>query len=196
MGVKLERYTRLLKRLLPRGKAWLAEPGSDLEKLLEGTAVELERVDDRASIDLLNEADPSTTNELITDWERVTGIPDGCIVQETTLPKRREQVLSKLSARGGQSPQFFIDLAEQLGFTITISEFREFKAGESKAGDPLTNGDWVHTWRVNSAESTVTYFRAGINAAGDPIAVWGNDVLECVMKKKKPAHTIVQFSYV
>lgn len=154
------------------------------------------RFDMRVGADLVNEADPNTTSELLLDWERVVGIPDAC--RETVSPtvtQRRNDILQKLQARGGQSVQFFIDLAASLGFEVTITEFRPFRVGRSRVGDPLSNGPWAFAWQVNAAENTVIYFRTGIGRVGEPLAVWGNDVLECTISRRRPAHTTVLFAY-
>jgi len=38
------------------------------------------------------------------------------------------------------------------------------------------------------------YFRAG-SGAGERLAAWGNDKLECVIAGKSPAHTMPLFAY-
>lgn len=188
-------YLDLLKALLPVGAAFPRDDDTKMHDLLHGMADELARLDGRG-VDLLREILPSTTVELLTDWERVAGLPDRCNGElEETLQGRRATLLSKLSSGGGQSPQYFIDVAAALGFEITITEFRPFRAGWSSAGDPLTNGDWVFYWRVNAPEETIVSFRAGLSRAGEPLRSWGNELLECKINTLKPAHTIVLFAY-
>lgn len=194
MGFGADSYRKMLLSLLPSGLAWPKESGSELYKQMDAFAQELARVDARA-MRLLEEADPRTTFELITDWERIVGLPDECTPSTQTLQQRREAIVSKLAFVGGISRQFYIDLAAKLGFTITITEFRPFRAGISKAGDALTNGPWVFAWQVNAHTETVRYFVAGAGSAGEPLATWGNDALECVISKYAPAGTIVLFSY-
>lgn len=190
-----DQYRQQLKALLPPGKALPREPGTTLDALLDAMAAELVRVDARAD-DLVDEAVPSTTTQLLADWERVAALPDTCVAnQAQTVPQRRAALISKLASRGGQSPAYFIAVAAALGFEVTITEFRPFRAGMSEAGDALTNGDWVFTWRVNGPEVTVIEFRAGQNAAGDPLRSWGNEALECRLSHNKPSHTILQFAY-
>ena len=197
MGLSQAQYVSFLKGLLPRGKAWNPSPSSVLDKLLNAMAEELARIDSRASRDLLNEVDPRTTNELLPDWERVCGLPDPCLGTTGTLADRRESVLNKLTATGGQSAAYFIAVAAALGFTIEITEkFQPFKAGISKAGDRLTNGDWMFAWEVTTPEADlVDAFRAGYSAAGDPLSTSRAEALECVLERLKPAHTVVIFTY-
>lgn len=188
-------YIEQLASLLPPGIAIRRETDTDVYKLLNGMAEELARIDARGD-DVLRESDPRTTVELIGEWETQVGLPDECLGDiDQTLQQRRNAVVARLTGRGGQSRQFFIDLAASLGYTVTITEFRPFRAGISEAGDALTNGDWIFTWRVNAPETTITYFRAGASTAGEPLRAWGNEQLECAIERVAPAHTIVQFAY-
>jgi uncharacterized protein YmfQ (DUF2313 family) len=158
-------------------------------------SLEFARLDARGSA-LPLEANPFTTNELLSDWERVAGLPDKCAgVLEETVQGRRNGLLAKLASTGGQSPAYFISIAAALGYEITITEFRPFRVGLSAVGDALTNGDWQFTWRINAAETTTVPFRVGLSAVGEALRTWGNDLLECKMNQIKPAHTILLFGY-
>lgn len=196
MAHTLEEYAHLLKNLLPPGQAFPREPGTNLEKLLLGCAVEFARIDARAEF-LAIDVVPIETTELLSDWERVAGLPDKCSGElEATIQGRRNALVAKLSSVGGQSAGYFVGVAASLGYEITITEFRPFRAGISRAGDALTNTpEWVHTWRVNAPETTVISFRAGLSAAGEPLRSWGNTALQCKLNQLSPAHTIVLFSY-
>jgi uncharacterized protein YmfQ (DUF2313 family) len=195
MAYNADQYRDHLKALLPPGRAFPRERGSTLDVLLDAMALELARIDARAD-QLTTEAVPATTTELLPDWESTAGLPDNCSGQlPETQQGRRNDLVSKLVAQGGQSPAYFVALAAALGFEVTIEEFRPFRAGFSNPGDELTNGDWSYAWRVRAPEVTVLPFRAGISAAGERLAVWGNAGLECRIRKYKPAHTIVLFAY-
>lgn len=195
MALDSEAYRDLLKSLIPVGAAFPRDDDTEMHKLLHGMADELARLDARA-VDLLREVLPSETIELLTDWERVAGLPDRCNGSlELTLQGRRNVLLSKLASTGGQSPQYFIDVAASLGFVVTIEEYRPFRAGMSTAGDSLTNGDWIYTWTVHAPEETIISFRAGKSRAGEPLRDWGNELLECKINGLKPAHTLVLFAY-
>ncbi|BFT62375.1 putative phage tail protein [Pseudomonas moorei] len=188
-------YLEQLKTLLPPGQAFPREAGTTLHKLLEGMSIELARVDGRGEA-LPLEANPASTNELLSDWERVAGLPDKCSgALEETLQGRRNALLAKLASTGGQSLQYFISIAAALGYDVTITEFRPFRVGMSKVGDSLTNGDWQFTWQVNGPETTVLAFRVGLSAVGEPLRSWGTSSLECKIRQLAPAHTIPIFSY-
>lgn len=188
-------YREQLKALLPPGQAFPRDPGTALHDMLDGMSLELARLDARSEV-LPVEANPSTTSELLSDWERIAGLPDKCSgTLEQTLQGRRKVLLTKLTSTGGQSPAYFIELAASLGYTVTISEYRPFRAGWSSAGDALTNGAWVFTWLIRAPGVSVTDFRAGLSAAGERLRTWGNDTLECKLNQLKPAHTIAIFAY-
>ena len=197
--------------LLPWGMVWPRDPDTDLIRTFSGLAVEYSRLHQR-DCDLLAESYPGTCIETITDWERVCGLPDPCVDPPLdTLQERRMAVLAKLAAQGGQSRQYYIDLAAIYGYTITIKEFRPFIAGISAAGDPVYHQsiglppnqweqpdnrarDWWFVWEVTySPALVITYFRAGQSCAGDALATWGADVLRCVIEQTKPAHTYVLY---
>lgn len=190
-----EEYGQLLKNLLPSGAAFVREPGTNLEQLLLGLAVEFSRVEARAD-QLAVEVNPLNSVELLPDWERAAGLPDKCSGQlETTLQGRRNAVIAKLASTGGQSVQYFIEVAAALGYTITITEFRPFQVGRSRVGEALTNGPWQFAWQINAPGVTVVSFRVGLSAVGEALRTWGNDTLECKIRQIAPAHTIPIFSY-
>lgn len=190
----LSKYIALLQDLLPRGFAWPRQASTNMESLLGAFAVELERGDARVD-DMLRESYPLTSSELLEDWERVLGLPEPCAGAPTGLEARRIAAHEKLSRKGGQSPQYFIDLAAQYGFTITISEYSQFRAGINSAGDPVYGDAWAYTWVVHGPEVTVRTFKAGQATAGEALREWGNEILECLINRLKPAHTHVIFSY-
>jgi uncharacterized protein YmfQ (DUF2313 family) len=207
-GFTGEDYTQVMADLLPVGAAWPREPDSTLILTIAGLAEEFARVHER-DCDLLAEAYPPTCTETITDWERICGLPDPCTGPLDTLQERREAVMAKLAARGGQSRQYYIDLAANLGFDITITEFRPMIASQCRAGDACYHqsrgredtlqsrmNDWWFVWRVDVAAGTkVIYFRADSSCAGEPLMKFGNEMLECAILAAKPAHTLVNFAY-
>lgn len=193
--LSVEQYKQFLLKLLPRGMAWPREKQWYVSKLIDAIAQEFYRVQLRADV-LLQEKDPRATLELLEEWEKVVGIPDGCAPPAPTLDRRRADIVARLTQEGSLDKQFFIDFAAYLGFTITITEYRPFRVGFSHPGDPLSNGDWVYTFLVTGPVETINFFSAGRNQVGDPLANWGNQFLECAINKRKPAETIALFAYV
>jgi len=187
-------YLAALASLLPAGDAWPRDADSGPMQLLSGLAAELARLDARAA-QLLAEADPAATTELLGDWERVVGLPDPCVTQAQTVAERRLALEGRITSVGGQSRRFFIELASRLGYSVTIDEFAS-AAAATAAGIPFTGDQWAHTWRVNvPAAVAVTPFRVGSGSVGEPLRTWSNEVLECQFNRFKPAHTRVLFAY-
>ena len=173
-----DHYLSQLQALLPPGAALPAVADGVLTGLLRALAEELARVDQRGEV-LIEEADPRTASELLADWERVAGLPDPCTGPLATLQERRAALVARLSAAGGASPAYFVAVADSIGYAITITERPE----------------GPNTWRVNAPAVTVTTFEAGQNAAGEPLAWWGDELLECVIRRLNPAHLRVIFAY-
>lgn len=195
MGLTTTDYLRQLQALLPPGPAWPKDDDALLTRLISAIAAELARVDGRAQ-QLLEEADPRTVAELFADWERVAGLPDACAQAfggDQTVAQRRVALVGRLTTMGGQSPAYFIGLAATLGYAITITEFRAHCVNDD-VECPLYDAAWNFAWQVNAALNTVTDITVD-STVEDPIAAWGNALLECVVKRLKPAQTTVLFSY-
>lgn len=195
MPYSADQFRDQLLALQPRGNALPTDIGTLWAQLLDALSVDLARLGNAAD-QLRREFLLTNTMHLLADWERVFGLPDDCAAEASvTLQQRRNSLVSKLIALGGQSRAYFIAVAAALGYTITITEFQPFRVGQSAVGDALTNGDWAFAWRVNAPNTTLTAFRVGLSAVGEPLSVWGNDRLECALTKVKPAHTTLQFAY-
>ena len=188
-------YLKQLQDLLPPGPAWPRDDNAWLTRLLRALAAELARVDGRAW-QLVEEADPRKTAELFADWETMAGLPDSCAIAfggEQTMAQRRAAIVGRLTTLGGQSAAYYIGLAAALGYTISITEFREHTVNDD-VEHSLCSAEWVFCWQVNAALSTVTDITVE-STVEDPIVAWGNALLECVIKRLKPAHTTVLFRY-
>ena len=104
-------------------------------------------------------------------------------------------MVARLTGRGkNQSQSFFINFAATLGYPITITQFAPFVAGRGAAGQPLYGAGWAYAWQVNAPTFTIDYFAAG-DAAGEPLATWGSNVLQCELQRLAPAETTLIFNY-
>lgn len=181
-------YFWQFQRLLPRGRVWHRGWGTDQAAQLLTLMPTWSRLSARAN-DLLADAFPCTTTDLLPEWEASLGLPDPCVQPPpSTIQERVNAVCAKFTSRGGQSVDYFIAICATLGFEgVTIDEF--------PPASPTDPGQ-VYTWRVNIYAATSTiWFRAGVSAAGDPLASWGSNVLECTLEALKPAHTTILFAY-
>lgn len=189
-----EDYLSQFQRLLPRGRIWHRGWGwvqdADLLALMPLWA----RLQIRLNA-LIAETFPCTTSELLPEWEASLGLPDPCTGPLAMQAQRLAAVCGKFTARGGQSRDYFIRLAASLGFEIRIIEFSPFYASRNRAGDPVYDEKWAHAWKIVTHPTPIVYFTAGVSTAGDPLAWWGNQLLECVIEALKPAHTEIVFSY-
>lgn len=209
---KLERYKQLLINLLPKGKLWQPIGQPVFTRLLESSAQELCRVDDRRQ-QMILEIDPRTTFESILEWESQLGLPDECTQNGLTLNERRNQLVQKLTNIGGLSKTFYEFLGAQLGFAITVENRVNFIAGRARAGDLLTNyfnrhfvagskaGEflteigWRFVFNVELPITAAQHFVAG-SFAGTPLRTFSNPLMECTINKLKPAHAGVTFTFV
>lgn len=189
-------YLTFLQSLLPPGQAWSFDHLSMFTRVLNVAAGELARIHARAD-DLLNEADPRNTLEMMGDWERNYGLPDLCTGDIETLQERRRALVQKVTGTGGQSKAYFQAIAETLGYQIVIDEYRPFIAGISRCGDVLNGGhDVRYHWRVRVLGPRLTYFRAGTSRCGEKLmSIRRAEDLECILRRLKPAHTNLIFAY-
>ena len=196
MGVTASQITQALTRLLPRGAAWRTTAGRNLYRVLQAAADELLRVYGRAD-DLLAEAHPLSIDELLDEWEHDLGLPDDCVTFAQTDDERRAAIAAKLRAVGGQSRQYYIDVAAGMGVSITIEELQPFYVGVDGCGDGIGGAEWIYTWVVHAPPfGAETYADCATAVAGDPLASGGGSVLlECTFQGIKPAHTVLLFEY-
>lgn len=187
-------YRDALLSLFPRGRVWPREPGSSQHMLASGLAPSFGRLDARAQ-QLLVDAFPATTVELLDEWEASLGLPDPCDGEGASAEQRRAQVLVKLFEGGGQSKAYYLAVLERLGYAgATIQEFAPFRADVSFADAPLYDDDWWHVWQITLPEFATYYFEADVSFAEDYLESYGNEAVFCVIAAIQPAHTLVLFS--
>ena len=171
-------YKDFLASLFPRGAAWNLLTDFTIKKMSDSFAPELERVDNRG-LDLLSEVNPNTTSELLTDYERLLGLPERGQSLGSTTEIRRSDVLQKLTNAGGQTPAYFVLLCSKLGVTVTIIEYFTPKCGIARCGDRLTTGDWKFAFKLVTPEG---------------LSVEDLLRLRLAVNRYKPAHTIAIFT--
>jgi uncharacterized protein YmfQ (DUF2313 family) len=187
-------FLAAMQALLPRGRVWPRDATAVQTQVLSGLAPCYERQTARANY-LLADAFPTTTYELLPEWEATLGLPDPCAGPAPSIPLRRAQVVARLTALGGASIPFLVSFAARLGYTVAITQYSQARAGMLKAGQPCCGYDWNFAWKITAPLNTIVRAAAGSMAAGDPLASWGNKVLECEFRAVMPAHTIPIFAY-
>lgn len=209
---KLEKYKQLLINFLPPGKLWVVKNQPNFEKLLEATAQEFCRVDERAE-QMQIEVDPLKTFEALDLWEKAFGLPDACASEDQSLTERRAQLKRTLTNVGGLSKTFYEFIVSQLGSEAEVTNRVNFVAGRARAGDPLTNYfnrtfvagshagmqlreiGWRSYFNVELPATVSEHFVAG-SVAGTPLRNFQNPLIECTIRELKPANAGVTFTFV
>jgi len=134
-------YAEAFAALLPKGQAWPRDADSVLMWVVRGLSQIWGLIETRASHLLESESDPRTTIELLPDWERNWGLPDPCYDEPLTIGDRQIALVQRMTIEGAQSRAFFIGIAAQIGYVISISEYRPFMCGLDRCGDNRIYGD-------------------------------------------------------
>jgi uncharacterized protein YmfQ (DUF2313 family) len=196
-GLTVDDFHALLMDLLPRGAAWPRIPDTVLWRFWFVPAGEYTRVHE-SDCKLLDESFPCGATELLPEWAAMVGLPDECTEQPwpPTITVLRALICAKLAARGGQTPAYFIALAAAYGFTITITEHRPWTIGCAPLCEGTTVGDPGYWWTVHAPYLPIHFITLGCWNLCDPLfTAMGASLLECIIRRAAPAHTIVNFSY-
>lgn len=180
-------YVEHLQALLPRGRAWTRDPDAVLTSLLRGLAHVLAALDFRA-VQLLDEVNPARTTNLLSDWERVLGLPDDCSEADAALPARRAAVLEKLVAQPDLNPRTYIDLAASFGLTITVDENDQARAARISGLD-ASGGKHVFVWWVTISADSSRFFSVISNVTRPLLDFEVNAEFVCRLRNLVPAHT-------
>lgn len=189
-------YRRQLQALLPPGPAWDPDIYPLPDMAVEAVAAELARVDSRAA-DLLSEMFPGTIRELLADWERVMGLPDECLGAASSAGERVAEVVRRFAEVGRQDPEYFEELAHRLGYpSAWVEEMRAPRFGRSRFG-AARFGDWdaQFLWILHLGERLPGGARFGMARFGSRFGANPADIVECIVRRYAPAHTIVFFDY-
>lgn len=186
-------HADLLKLLLPPGSVDVNHPAVAVELDAEGAALDQAQW---SAEQILLEMDPRTATQTLADWERVYGLPDTCVAAAgitQSIAERRAALVALVTMLGGQAPAFFIELAAELGYAITIEECHP-QTTEDPTEYPMRDEPYRFIWIVHAA----LYNLRELTTEDDTemaTAVWGNTLLECRIRRFAPAHTHVIFAY-
>lgn len=190
----IDDYTEALLTILPRGRVWPKDPGTVQHAVAEALAGTYERLDARAQT-LLVDAFPTTTLELLPEWEASLGLPDPCEGDGQGLEQRRGQIVSRLTSAGGQSVAYFLGVVAQLGYTgAEITQYAPFRTDRSATDFPLYSEAWAFAWTLNLPDLRVFYFQTDISATDEALVIIANGVATCVINALAPAHTVVIYT--
>ncbi|PYD72884.1 YmfQ family protein [Novacetimonas hansenii] len=187
-------FRTALLNMLPRGRIWSRDPDAMPYQLAGVWAPTFQRAAQAAG-NLIADAFPGSTVNLLPEWEATLGLPDPCAGESPTIELRRNQVVARLTDNGGASVAYFIQFAAALGYVITITQFAPARFGMARFGTRYYGAPWAYVWQVNAPAVTISSARFGAAQFGDRYRTWGNLVLECEIKARAPAHTTVLFNY-
>lgn len=171
-----EHYRDQMLAAQPPGIALPTDPDSTWAKLFHALGEEFARIEHRGE-DLLTEADPAQADELLPDWERNFDLPDPCTPAAQTLEQRQGALLARMTWPGGQSVQYFTNVAERLGYTITITEYQPHTV-DSPVDHPLYDEWWSVAVKIETGASEQD-----------------SKALECVIERLKHVQIITIYEY-
>lgn len=191
-----EEQATVLAGYLPNNQLWNDKniDNTVLRKILLGLASQWLGLRDTIN-EVYENYDPRITTSLIEEWEGFVGIPDSCLGNSGTLEERRINILLKLAGINVSTAKQFENLAEILGFSITVSN------GINLAQFPLTF-PVVLLDEGSAAFTIVVNLDASLTPTGFPLVFpitltsAAPEILECFFNKLKPANTNVIFRYV
>jgi len=178
LDVIADDYLAVLQDLLPPGPAWTRRDDATLTKLLRAIGYEALRVE-RAAQQLLSEAIPSETQELLDDWEAFLALPELCGEAPTELADRQAALVAKLRQRLSPKPSTFIAIAEALGYSaVSVRlEGNPFTC-ISNCNATLRGAYWIYTWTLVVDDHNAN-----------------DGTLECIARRLSPQHTTMLIEY-
>ena len=142
--------------------------------------------------DLLDEVDPTTTLEMLTDFERVCGLPANALTARKAWSKGGARSWPSSPAGAGKRRPILSSLPRAWAMKTEIEEFRPFRVGSRpESGPTARHGPMPADERAACHHQP---FHGG-QLAGERLASWGNEKLECYIADKSPAHTELLFGY-
>lgn len=112
-------FFRVLRHLLPNGRAWRLTAGKNLRRFFQGLAGSAESARlfvDRVYLDLF----PQDTRE-VSAWERQFALPAVGLNEQG----RRDRLAATWQAVGGQDPRYIQDTLRARGFDVYVHEWWE-----------------------------------------------------------------------
>ncbi|AWX14280.1 hypothetical protein CEP49_06815 [Mergibacter septicus] len=186
-------YNELLNQLFPPVSYNRNGEKFNLQNQIDGNL--FKRIDN-SNATIVNVIQPNTSERMISDWERVVGI-------KTDLSKnyseRVRNVMFKINETGGLSIQYFIRLAESIGYRIEIQEFSPYQGQyPDNFPDVDDRNTLIFVWKVkvSGGNEVLSYFTAGSSVAGDRLLEFGDPIIEEFFNDLKPAHTFCYFAYI
>lgn len=186
----VDEQTRTLLMGLPNGKAFERkfDTTSNLYKYWNAISRTFVLFEENLNT-LANELLPQTTEQLITNWEKEYGIPDGVFLADGTIEERRRDILAKIGANGLKTKEDFESYFTFIGYDVEI-----LLDGNAEG---LYTWDWIwqpspqgagHPWSTNSEERNRFWVVVKFNEYYPNL-----DALKSFVEKLVPANVYVEF---
>ena len=147
----------------------------------------------------LDTGDPVGLVNLLPEWERALGIPDGCFDGTGTDDERRRAVITKMASLGVQTDQDFIDLAAVFGVTVQVQPGLDSVLYPASLTAAQARFTIVVTFQVQGLLGfTYTFEDRSLNPLIDDGLLFTDSqvpILECLFARVKPANCQVIFLY-
>ena len=173
----VENFRSAVLSLLPRGPIWSRSVDGVLYKLASIWAQTFQRNGER-SANLLTDAFPATTDELLPEWQKTLGLPDAVQTTTPTLSQAQGQVVARLCGDQSISIPALEDLAKTLGYSATATPCSASYFG-MPFGSPFGGEEWnfVYVITVDSPSTD------------------DHTVFEYEMRRASQAGTTIYFEY-
>lgn len=188
-------YQRQIFKLWKPGQ-WALRAGSVLGNLLLALAEECYYWNN-SIVELDKELDPTTTDDLLSNWETEYGLPDPCLtgsyVSDETL--RKKQLVMKALSLGGSSPEYFKYLSSLLGVQVEITDGNaKMTTCEDTCESDVIYEGMNFVWYVDVSE--YEYNQATCESDCETPLDWYNtNGIDCFFDRLRPAHTTVLLRY-
>jgi len=182
MAINASNYRDQLLALLPRGRAWTRDITANLAAFMHAIGDAFYALHQRVMLLIEVESNPAKAVELLPEWEAAHGLPDTCSNASPTIAERQAAVAGRHYGNGGHNIPYLVEVAKQMGFTITIA-------------DKVTPHHYEI--KVPGVEATVWSVGEGAgHSVGEPLRTYGDEkALECVFMRLNQAHAVPTFTY-
>jgi len=188
-----QEQTSSLGSFFPQGKAFdTFDISTPHGLLLQAMAIELQRVHNGMN-NLSQDYDILLTDELLTRWESAVGIPDNCFPGTGTKATRRTHVLLKFAKMNAQTATDFIQIIEELGFTVTLTPGSD--AGIFPLSFPIEffkDPQQARFTLVVNLDSDSSVFALPFPV---PFTSGVNNIVTCVLDIIRPANVVLAFRF-
>jgi uncharacterized protein YmfQ (DUF2313 family) len=176
-------YLGALQALMPRGRIWPRDVTSVQAKVLAGLTKVYEVQNQRAH-SLLVDAFPSSTAELLPEWEATLGLTSSSAGPGASVAARQALVVARLIGANGIAADDFAGYAALLGYSVTVRGNAPFRCGQSRAGAHVGGVERMFEWIVTAHA-----------LPSMPFGDFGPALLQQEMQRLAPPYAVLKFVF-